>query len=307
MDPHERLWRQRRRPLRIPSPSTAAPRSFRARFRLAPVRALVLFSVLALAACTSGTSGDPLPEGEASPETVASRLGEAYASGLGSLESFEVFAMGSSVRYEATEDSARGRVFSLVRNPAAPPPTDPEAANLFVFYPPVGGYLAETLGDARLTGPVEREGVRSYVLETTDPTDVGFPVAEGTREHLARAYIDAETLEVRELFHRFKADTLDIPFVQRVLYDDYREVAEGIRVPFRVRQRQEGLLQLIPQKVRVFRGGQLGFKEQQAAMLQPSARRAAMRDIERERRLLSEGVKELEFTVDSLRVSPLAR
>ncbi len=114
-------------------------------------------------------------------------------------------------------------------------------------------------------------------------------------------------MEVRELFHRFKADTLDIPFVQRVIYDDYREVAPGVRVPFRVRQRQEGLLQLIPQKIRVFRGGQMGIKERQMNLLPPPARRQAQLEIDRERQLLNEGVKEIEFAVDSVLVLPLAR
>jgi len=272
------------------------------------VRAFAFLSALALAACNPGASGgDALPAEDANPNTVVDRLGETYATGLGSLSAFEVFAEGTFVRYVATEDSARGRIFSLVRDPLAPQPRDPEAANLFAFYPPVGGYLAKTLGDARMTGPVEREGVRSYVLETTDPTDVGFPPAEGSKDHLARVYLDAETLEIRELFHRFKVDTLSLPFVQRVLYDDYREVAPGVRVPFRVRQRQEGLLQLIPDKIRIFRGGEVGIRERQAYSLPAGAEQDSMlRDVAREKLLLNDGIKETEFAIDSLRVEPLA-
>ena len=129
---------------------------------------------------------------------------------------------------------------------------------------------------------------------------MGFPTAPGTQDHLARLYVDAETFDVLELFHRFKADTLSQPFAQRILYDDYRELASGVRVPFRVRQLQEGLLQLIPEEVRIVRGGDLGIRERQAYSLPIQQRDSALRAVEREKRFLIEGVKEVELRVDSL-------
>ena len=108
---------------------------------------------------------------------------------------------------------------------------------------------------------------------------------------------------MRELFHRFEVDTLAQPLAQRILYDDYREVAEGVRMPFRVRQIQEGNLQLIPEEVKMVRGADIALREQRAQTLPPARRDSALREIAREKRFFAEGINEVILSIDSIRVN----
>ncbi|MEL6615923.1 MAG: hypothetical protein AAFQ43_09305 [Bacteroidota bacterium] len=273
------------------------------------MRSLLLVLALALAACTSdpapeASGDDPSPAPEASdPAEVSAfldRLDASYDDGLGDLGTFRVFGAGTSLYYVAATDST-GTNYELVRDPDAGAPTDRNAIRLYALYPPNTRYLARSLRNATLRGPVERNGAQTYVLETDNPRDVGIPPARETNSHLARVYLDAETLDVREIFHRFRADTLAQPLAQRTLYEEYREVG-GVRLPYRVRQVQEGLLQIISEEQRIMKGGELGLREQQAQMMPPAQRDSVLREIAREKRFFTEGVNEVILRIDSVAV-----
>lgn len=275
------------------------------------MRSLLLVLALSLAACASDpapeASGDPgpAPSAEASDPAEAAafadRLSEAYDEGLGDLGTFRVFGAGTSLYYVASSDST-GTNYELVRDPDAGAPNDRNAIRLFSLYPPNTKYLARTLRDASLRGPVERDGAQAYVFETDNPRDVGITAARETNSHLARVYFDAETLDVREIFHRFRSDTLSQPLAQRTLFEEYREVADNVRLPYRVRQIQEGLLQVIPEGQRIMKGGELGLREQQAQMMPPAQRDSVLRQINREKRFFTEGVNEVILRIDSVAV-----
>lgn len=233
------------------------------------------------------------------PDDLASRLDARYAEGLGTLESFHVYAAGTSLYYIGAEDSTGARTFELTPDPDAVAPRDPMAASLLRFYPPNPRYLASRIDPASVRGPVEREGAQTVVFESETPQDAGFVPVPGTTNHLVRVYFDAETLDVRELFHRFSVDSLERPVAQRLLYDDFREVADGVRLPFRVTQIQEGPIP--SSEAATVQGAQLAIREQRARLLPPSVgRQQELIDIARAKRLLTEGVREVQLRVDSV-------
>ena len=262
---------------------------------------LALALPLTLAACQADDSPRATVEvGDAAD--VLPGLAASYEGGLGSLRTLRVFGAGTSLYYVATADSAGAEpALRFVRDPEAAPPTDPSAANLLFFYPPDTRYLAAHLDSAAVSGPVARDGTDAYVFESNEPSDAGIPAVPGTADHLVRVYVDAQTLDVREIFHQFRLDTLATPLSQRILYDEYREVGRGVRLPHRVRQIQQGL-RPSEQEV-IVRGAPLAVREQQAQGLPPAQREAALRQIEREKRLLTEGVNEVTLRIDSVRVN----
>lgn len=265
--------------------------------------ALVLSLLLLIAACQGQGADTDTPVGPtADPIALAPRLAATYDEGLASLDNFRVFALGTSLYYIAVGDSTN-RTFQLVRDPEAGMPNDLNAGNLFAFFPPNPRYLADNLGNMAPGETVERDGVRTLVFESTNPLHMGFRPVEGTINHFARVYLDAETLDVRELYHRFEVDTLAQPLAQRVLYDEYREIADGVRIPFRVRQIQEGNLQLITEEARMIRGADIALREQQAQALPPARRDSALRLIAREKRFFTEGINEIILAIDSVQVN----
>ena len=263
--------------------------------------AFALIVPFTLVACEGEDAARPLAE-NVSAADLTRQLAASYDEGLGSLVTLRVFGAGTSLYYIAQADSAGAEpMLRFVRDPEAGPPTDPSAANLLFFYPPDTRYLASHLDSAAVSGPTKREGADTYILESNDPSDAGIPSVPGTADHLVRVYLDARTLDVRELFHQFRLDTMATPLSQRILYDDYREVTENVRLPFRVRQIQQGL-RPSDQDV-IVRGAPLAIREQQAQSLPPAQREAELQEIAREKERLVEGINELTLQIDSVRVN----
>ncbi|MEM6326428.1 MAG: hypothetical protein AAF791_04855 [Bacteroidota bacterium] len=262
--------------------------------------ALVFALLIPLAACESDS--DPAVTGGLAETTIelAPRLTEQFNEGLGSLDNFRVYALGTSLYYVSVGDSIN-RTFQLVRDPEAGMPNDRVAGNLFGFFPPNLRYIAGNLPNMGAGGAVERDGAQTFVFESVEPEHAGFRAVTGTMNHLVRVYLDAETMDVRELFHRFEHDTLDTPLAQRIVYDDYREIADDVRVPFRVTQVQEGIR---PSNEQVMiRGASFAIREQQIQQLPPGEREAAMNELEREKRFFREGINEVTLSIDSIRVN----
>ncbi|MEM1054229.1 MAG: hypothetical protein AAGI52_01780 [Bacteroidota bacterium] len=264
--------------------------------RLALVLAFLL--PLALAACESDS--EPSAAVGVSTLELGPELARAYEEGLGSLDNFRVFALGTSLYYISVGDSTR-RTFQLARDPEAGMPNDPVAGNLFAFFPPNLDYIAGNLPNMTAGGEVEREGEQTLVFESAQPEHVGFGASRDATNQLARVYLDAETMDVRELFHRFEMDTIATPLAQRILYEDYREIADGVRVPFRVRQIQEGVRPTEDQVL--VAGARFAMREQQAQQLPAGEREIALNDLEREKRFFREGINEVTLTIDSVLVN----
>ena len=276
----------------------------RSLLRLAPF--VLVFA--GLAACESdgpeGIPSGPVESADALADAVEAR----FDASIAGLDAFRAFGAGVSIYYVAGPDSLAP--FGLVRDPESGPPSDPIAANIFGYFPPNGRIVAQGLRGATFAGTAERGGVQTYVAETTDPASVGLGADSTARDHLVRVYVDAETFEVRELYHRFMLDTLAQPLAQRIVYEDWREVAgeDGAtaRFPFTVRRFQEGLLQVVSDDERMIVGGQLGMQEQGAQRLPAGPKRdSALAAIARRKRVYEDGVAEDVLVLSRIEVNPV--
>lgn len=237
--------------------------------------------LLALSACSHDVE---------THDELVDRMVERYEDNRGGVAGFVVTAGGAEATHAALPDSAAALAPPVVV-PVADAPS-PEAASLLIQHVANVRLLADTLRTATMEGPIDRGGYRVYLLASEQPGRALYVV------------VDAETFDVREIEQSVRVDTLAQPLVTRLLYDDFRTV-DGLTLPFRVRQVNEGLGQFISASERMVQGGRLGMKRQALEQERPSAERDRRRAaLERQMRLYSEGVQETELRIDGVRVTP---
>lgn len=250
--------------------------------RHAPALLLLFLSACALSACERGVE---------TREDLLGRMAARYDANRGAVGGFVVTGGGGEATHAALPD----------RTSALPPPAvvpagdaaDPARLGLLAQQVANVRLLSDTLRTATMSGPVDRRGARVYVL-TSPPRD-GRTLA---------VVVDAETFDVREIEQAVAVDTLARPLVTRLLYDDFRTEG-GLTLPFRVRQLNEGLDQLVPADQRRTLGDQARRERSGAELLPPGAsREARMADLDRQIRLFTEGIQETELRVKSVRVLP---
>ena len=248
----------------------------------------------ALAALALFVSFGACSRGPETPQDLLAQMLARYSANRGAVGGFVVTGGGAEATHAALPDST-----SELAPPAIAPvggeQPSPEALSLLVQHVPNVRLLAARLRAAEMEGPRDLRGHRVYIL-TGAPDAPGAPTLY--------VVVDAQTFDVREIEQSVTADTLDRPLITRLVYDDFR-TADGITLPFRVRQTNEGVDQLIPQTERMVRGGQLSVSRGQIDLLPPGREREQRREaLDRELRLYTDGVQETDLRVDRVRVMP---
>lgn len=243
-----------------------------------------------LAACAS----DP----PATPLDLAAEMRERFDANVGDATGFTVVLGGFEMRYVLSDDSTERFAVSIV--PTVDAVQDPLIQAMATSYLPNVPLLASTFAGAggALTGPSVRDGAEVYAV---DASGVAADSAGAGRAGLV-VYVDAETFQVREVERTVRIDSLARPISSRLFYEDYRTV-DGVTLPHRMRVRQEGLEQLLPEAARIREGGELTLQRGQISQMPPSPSRAHMLEsIDRRLRAITEGVEEASAEVTRVTV-----
>ncbi len=254
------------------------------------VRSLPL---LVLAALAAGCASDP-----ATPLDLADEVRARFDANVGDAAGFTVVIGGYEVRYTLAEDSAAAERFAVAITPTLDAEPDPLLQAIATSYLPNVPLLASTVAEgAALPATLMRDGAEVYPVDASSIA----PDTTGARAGLV-VYVDAETFQVREVERTVRLDSLARPISSRLFYEDYRTV-DGVTLPHRVRVRQEGLDQLLPEALRIREGGQLTLQREQIRQMPPSPSRTHMLDgIERRLRAVTEGIEEATAEVTRLTV-----
>jgi|GEM_PF-3043203 len=256
-------------------------------------RLVRLLPVLTLAALAAGCASDP-----ATPLDLADEMRARFDANVGDATGFTLVIGGYELRYTLSDDSTAAERFAVSIVPTIDADQDPLMQAIATSYLPNVPLLASTVADgAALPTPVTRDGAEVYPVDASAVA----PDSSGTRAGLV-VYVDAETFQVREVERTVRIDSLARPISSRLFYEDYRTV-EGVTLPHRVRVRQEGLEQLLPEAMRIREGGQLTLQREQIRQMPPSPSRAHMLEsIERRLRAVTEGIEEAAAEVTRLTV-----
>jgi hypothetical protein len=115
--------------------------------------------------------------------------------------------------------------------------------------------------------------------------------------------VDAETFDVLEIYRGIEADTTDA-ITGRIIYSDFRE-ADGLRLPYRVREITTGLLGAMDDDTRMVQGGALSLQKRQLEAAPPSPERdERLSQVNAQLRMLNEGILENEVVIESVEVVP---
>ena len=149
-----------------------------------------------------------------------------------------------------------------------------------------------------------RDGRRAYLLTSADP---GMLIGEpGTGDEPGletRVYVDAETFDVLEIYRGIESDTTGA-ITGRIIYSDFRE-ADGLRLPYRVREVTTGLIGAMDDDARMVQGGALSLQKRQLEAAPPGPERdERLRQVDAQLRMLNEGVLENEVVIESVEVGP---
>lgn len=265
-----------------------------------PRFALVPLLLLVLAGCGAEDAASPVPELTTAQEVTDAMLA-AFEANTGAVEGFTVVADGGEGRYTVSDDtlSVDRVTLQVVPTNSMQPPSG--AIQLLYSHVPNVARLAQGLRGATFEGRATRDGRPAYVLATGDPSAMlGGAAASMDGERELRLYVDPETFDVLEIYQSFEADTT--AFTTRLIYSDFRE-ADGLRVPYRVRQVTTGLNQAIPPNERIAIGGQIGLALRQAEQMPNGPEREARtQELEAELRRVNEGIDETELEIESVRV-----
>lgn len=257
-----------------------------------PSRLLPLLLVPFLTACAS----DP----PATPLDLAGEMRERFDANVGDATGFTVVLGGYEMRYTLSDDTTSAERFAVSIVPTIDAVQDPLIQAMATSYLPNVPLLASTFagGGGALTGPSVRDGAEVYAV---DASGVAPDSAGADRAGLV-VYVDAETFQIREVERTVRIDSLARPISSRLFYEDYRTV-DGVTLPHRMRVRQEGLEQLLPEAARIREGGQLTLQREQIRQMPPSPSRAHMLDsVERRLRAITEGIEEASAEVTRLTV-----
>lgn len=270
-------------------------------------RISLLLVALLVSACGDGaeTDTDAPPAAElATADAVADAVLERYDANVGATDSFVVTGAGVEARYTAIDDTTGLDQFGPPEiSPVGDAPAPPESAQLLANHIPNGRRLAKGLRSAEFGGLVTRDGRRAYVL-TSDDAGVllGAPGNAGGPDLEVRVYVDAETFDVLEIYTSAATDDASEPTVGRIIYSDFRE-ADGLRLPYRVREVTTGLSSMIDDDTRMVQGGALSLQKRQLEAAPPGPERdAQLAQVNAQLRMLNEGVLENEVVVESVRV-----
>ena len=275
---------------------------------------LSLAAALSLAVLLSACGDDSPPdepaeaEGPAALQTaaeVADRVGQRFEANLDGVEGFTVTAAGLRAVYAIDRDTSsldwlRPEI-EAVGDGAVPA----EAALIYDQVPNARRF-GRGLRAATLDGLVDRDGRRAYRLRTSDPAvllgeAVGPPPDDAQALEFS-VFVDPETFDVLEVAQTIAIDSLDAPISNRVVYGDFR-ATDGLTLPFSVRRLGSGLNQMIPADQRAALAQQLEAQRAQLGAIPEGAERdAALRQLDAEARLLSDGTAEQELAVDSVSV-----
>lgn len=261
---------------------------------------LLLLVPLALAACEERLTD---------PEAIADRIAEEALANYEDVRDFTVHGVDASgegvvVYFRRTEPDSlaafEGRAFSddSLRTPVALPYALPNAMQI------ARGLRA----NARLAGTVALDGDAAYVLEANDPGAlIGTPGAGASTLDSIRVLVDAETFHIREVRVTTPQTSLDPeaaagapPLVQRQRYSDFRSVS-GLALPFHIQTTLSGVA--VPAEVRMTQGPTLEIQRRAAEQLPSPQRERALRDLERQLRLIRDGAMDETFTVSTVQVN----
>ena len=258
--------------------------------------------LLTLAACGSEADTDVPAEPLATAAEVSDAMMAAFEANVGAVEGFTVQAERVEGRYTVVQDTASlDRVVLQV----APPPANQRpglGAQLIYNHVPNVQRIARGLRAATFEGRSTRDGRPAYVLSTDDPSSIlgqgGAPPVDGDR--VLRVYVDPETFDVLEIYQSFESDST--AFTTRLVYSDF-ETTDGLRLPHTVAQTTTGLNQAIPENQRIAIGGQIGLAIRQAEQMpEGPEKNLQLTQLEQELRAVTEGIQDLELTVDAVTV-----
>lgn len=268
------------------------------------LRALACLALLSLAACRTG-SDEQRPDTAAvpTPEAAADAMLARFESTLGRADTIVVAAAGVEVTYtRRAEASNQLDLFDIAARPLGTQEPAPEAQLLLNYLPNVPR-LVQGLRSARFVRTDRLEQRPVFVFETDDAAallDVP-PGTEGPPGITIQIALDAETFDIRELTQIVRDTAYAHPLVQRYRYENFQRT-DGLLLPMRIVQVEEGLNQAIPEEQRIRRGGELGFARQQLERLPPAQREAQRAAIDQELRFLQEGVSQTRLSLDRVRV-----
>ena len=264
-----------------------------------PRFALVLPLLVAVAGCGGETAAPPAEL--TSAQAVTDAMLDGFEANVGRVEGFTVVAGGAEGRYTVSDDTASVDRVTLQVVPVGSMQRPSGSAQLLYNHVPNVARLAQGMRGATFEGRATRDGRPAYVLSTDNPEAMlggGAPGVAGERE--LRLYVDPETFDVLEIYQSFEADSTAL--TTRLIYSDFRD-ADGLRLPYRVRQVTTGLNQAIPQTERIAVGGQIGLALRQAEQMpQGPERQARTQELEAELRRVTEGIDETELEVETVRV-----
>lgn len=259
---------------------------------------LLLFALaVVFAAC--GDAQPSVPTLTTSDE-LAERMRARFEEAVGGVPGFTVLVGGYEVAYTVRPASAAPETRVGVRvTPTDSASADPLVQTLVASHVANAAVLAQSVAGQPLTAPVLRDGHRVYAFDAG--TAAGLDSLAGTE---LRVYVDAATFDVREVYRAVRVDSLARPVSMRLLYDDFR-TTDGVTLPWRLRVVQEGLDQLLGDEGRMVQGGQLGLARAQLQQQPPSPERnAQLAQVERQLRMVTEGIEEAGVRVRRVTVAP---
>ncbi|MGB3542523.1 hypothetical protein [Rubrivirga sp.] len=270
-------------------------------------RLLLLLCALAVAACGDEAETDPTAVSGGAELTTADAVADAvlerYDANVGAVDGFVVRSAGLEARYVPSDDTTGlDRFGSPDIQPIEDAPVAPDKAQLLLNHVPNGRRLARGLRTAELGGTVTRDGRRAYLLQSSDPGMlIGEPGLSAELGLQTRVYVDAETFDVLEIYRGIESDTTGA-VTGRIIYSDFRE-ADGLRLPYRVREVTTGLNGAMDSDTRMVMGGQLSLQKRQLEAAPASPERdERLAQVNAQLRMLNEGVLENEVVVESVEV-----
>ena len=272
-----------------------------------------LLAVLPLALLVAAGGGDTPAEPTEADEPaalqtateVAERVSQRFEDNLDGVQGFTVTAAGLRAVYAIDRDTSSLDWLQPEIEAVGDGVVPPDAALIYDQVPNARRF-GRGLRAATLDGLVDRDGRQAYRLRTSDPAvllgeAIGPPPDDGQSLEFS-VFVDAETFDVLEVAQTIAIDSLAAPISNRVVYGDFR-TTDGLTLPFSVRRFGSGLNQMIPDDQRATLAQQLEAQRNALnAVPEGDERDAALRQLDAEVRLLSEGTAEQTLTVDSVSV-----
>ena len=230
----------------------------------------------------------------ASSADLAERMRDRFEEAVGDVDGFTVLLGGYEVAHTIAADTVAAQRVAVSIAPTDSASADPLVQSLVTAYLPNVPLLASSLAGAPLSGPFERDGNRVYSLDAGDAAGLDSTTTGGTS---LRVFVDAATFDVREVMRTVRLDSLERPLTSRILYSDFR-TESGVTLPWQLRVIQEGLDQLQDPDALIVQGGGLTLQRSQLQAQAPSPERdQRLAEVERQLRLVTEGVEEASVVV----------